>query len=243
MSGRSAEREGQFFLRHLRPGLRVLDVGCGPGTITLGFARAVAPGEVVGIDRELTMVRQAQQLAADHSIANAYFELGHAEDLPFPDASFDATFANTLLEHVPDPGRVVAEMRRVLKPDGLIGLRDGDWGSGLLYPANAAVEEMMAIYGRLWRQNGGNPEQGRWQRGLLRAAGFRDLLTSAGATILFAPAVVEGFARPQFIDRVVALGWAERPLLERNAAALREWAQDPDAFGATIAIETVGWKE
>src|SRR5579859_5736201 len=98
MAGRSAEREGAFFLRHLRSGMRVLDVGCGPGSITVGFARAVAPSEVVGIDQEASAVAAATALAAAQSLPNARFEVANAAALPFPDGSFGAAFAHTLLE-------------------------------------------------------------------------------------------------------------------------------------------------
>jgi SAM-dependent methyltransferase len=188
------------------------------------------------------MIEQAAALAAERGVHNVRFELGNAEELPFPDATFDAAFENTLLEHVAGPRRVVDEMCRVLKPGGIIGLRDGDLGGQLIYPSNRIVEEVWTLYDRLWRHNGGNPEQGRLQRGLLRTAGFGELQTSAGATINFAPAYLRVLTDPHFEDRVIALGWAKPAMIERYTQALGEWAANPDAFGAAVAIETVGWK-
>src|SRR5437016_1460749 len=125
---RTAASEAAFFLPCLRPGMRLLDVGCGPGSITVGLARAVAPGEVVGVDLAPDVLDAARTLAAEQDLSALRFEAGRAEALPFPDASFDAVFAHTLLEHVPDATPVLREMRRVLRPGGLLGGRDADWG-------------------------------------------------------------------------------------------------------------------
>lgn len=189
MARRTAEREAGFFLPYLHTGLRILDVGCGPGTITLGLARAVAPGEVLGLDIDPGSVAVAEATAREQGVNNLRFEIGSAEALPFPDASFDAVFEHTLLEHVPDPLSVLSEMRRVLRPGGCVGLRDGDWGSNIFVPAlGPELEAAFVLYERWWRHRGGDPRFGRRQRALLREAGFGRLESSAGAMIRFAPA-------------------------------------------------------
>jgi SAM-dependent methyltransferase len=247
LAERTAEREGAFFLPHVQPSMRLLDVGCGPGSITIGFARVVSPGEVVGIDREPTAVDAARTLANDQHLANLRFEVGTAEALPFPDASFTAVFAHTLLEHVPDPSLVLREMRRVLAPGGVIGVRDGDVGARLQYPPDDTAQEALVLYERLWQHNGGKPQQGRLQRTLLHAAGFTRLLTSTG-TNHFPPAfAAEFFAQrltmPPVSTQLIELGWSDAASLDRLGAGLREWGHHPDAIWSTMMVETVGWAE
>ncbi|MGH2355024.1 MAG: methyltransferase domain-containing protein, partial [Chloroflexota bacterium] len=142
-ASRTAAKEAAFFLPHLRPGMRLLDAGCGPGTITVGLAEAVAPGETVGLDSEASVLEGVRALAAARGVRNLRFETGDASALPFPDGSFDAVFAHTLLEHVRDPAGTLRELRRVLTPRGVLGVRDCDWGSGVFSPADPAVELAM----------------------------------------------------------------------------------------------------
>ena len=119
---RTASVDAAFLLPHLRSGMRVLDVGCGPGTITLGLAQSVAPGEVVGVDLQESMVERARALAAERGIANVRFDLADAYELPFPDRSFDAALEHRVLMHLADPIRGLREVRRVLRPGGVLGL-------------------------------------------------------------------------------------------------------------------------
>src|SRR5690606_26398226 len=97
---RTAERDAAFLLPHLRPGLRLLDVGCGPGTITTGLALTVAPGEVVGIDPVESVIEEARSHAAGEGLSNLRFEVASAYALPEPDASFDAAYMHQVLQHV-----------------------------------------------------------------------------------------------------------------------------------------------
>jgi ubiquinone/menaquinone biosynthesis C-methylase UbiE len=108
MATRTAAQEAAFFLPFLRPGMRVLDVGCGPGSITLGLAEVVAPGVVVGIDVDPAQVEQAQALAEARSMKNARFEVADIYRLPFPNGSFDAAFAHTVVMGRCERGRMGA---------------------------------------------------------------------------------------------------------------------------------------
>ena len=99
-----------------RPGDRVLDVATGTGNMALALAPHVK--EVVGLDLTPEMLDQARKLTAERGVANAEWVLGDAEELPFPDASFDVWTARTAPHHFRHLDRSLAEAYRVLKPGG-----------------------------------------------------------------------------------------------------------------------------
>ncbi len=248
---RTAAREAAFFLPHLRPGMRLLDAGCGPGSITVGLAQAVAPGNVTGIDLDAGVLERGRSLAAEQSLPNLRFEAAGVYDLPYPSDSFDAVFAHTLLEHVGDPARALAELRRVLRPGGLIGLRDCDWASGIFAPEDPLVAEALRLYERVWRHNGGHPDCGRNLRDFLFQAGFNHVESSASfrwdgslaSTITFGDLLADRFRLPNFIEPAVSMNWADRASLARISDACAAWCRQPNAFAAMIMCEAVGWKE
>lgn len=245
---RTAEREAAFFLPYLRPGMRVLDVGCGPGSITVGLAQAVKPGSVVGVDREASILDLGRTLAAQNGQANVEFREGDLYALPFPDGSFDAAFAHAVLEHLARPADALRELRRVVRVGGVVGLRDVDWGSTARWPADAAINAAMALYARVWRSNGGDPDRGRQLRGLLLEAGWTPVATSASFNWDGSPEATREFARflarrlrlPRIAGRLQALGWAEPVEIERLSAGCEAWGARPDAFAATMMGEAVG---
>jgi ubiquinone/menaquinone biosynthesis C-methylase UbiE len=239
-----------FFLPHLRPGMSLLDCGCGPGTNTVALAEVVAPGPVVGMDLNESQIELARASAARQGVTNIRFEVGDVYALPFPDASFDAAFAHTVLQHLKAPAKALEEISRVLKPGGLVGVRESDMGSAIRAPHDPIVEQWVQLYYRFWQHNGGDPFMARNNRQLLREAGFTDImataLTECRGDVEAMQYWGEGLARltlePTFADRVIALGWADRQTLEKMAATLRAWGTHPDAFFAVIYCEAVGWK-
>jgi SAM-dependent methyltransferase len=247
LARRDVTREASFLLRYLRPGMRVLDVGCGPGSITLGLAEVVAPGEVVGVDLQRTQVERAQKLAAERGVTNARFQVADVYALPFPDGTFDAALAHTVLMGLREPVRALREMRRVLHPAGIAGLRDPDWGADLLFPTPPLWEDWHRLRLRVRQHNGGDPYLGRQHRRLLLEAGFARV--EAGATVESAGIQAEcrryvGFLTAQlrgYARTVLEEGWADRETLDAIAAAIAEWGEYPDAFMARIYCEAVGW--
>ena len=224
MAQRSAESHAGFFLPRLQPGWSVLDAGCGPGTITLGLARAVAPGCVIGIDVEGAQFEQARATARREGL-NVELREASVYELPFEDSRFDAIFSHALLEHLTDPQIAIAEFRRVLKPGGLIGLRAGDLGGLLIDADSEGPAQAFAGYIAQQRQDAKDPNVGRKLARLLRKGGFRvdrmnasyevisDLLAKIG------PSLAAQFAAPgsfcslgQSLDLsslFVALAWCE----------------------------------
>src|SRR5262249_43932821 len=179
---------------HLRAGMRLLDCGCGPGAMTVQLAEAVAPGAVVGIDVEGGQLEYGRALARERGAANVRFEGGSVYELPYPDGSFDAVFAHALLYHLRHPERAVAEIRRVLAPGGLVGLRDADRGGDICTPAVPGAEQAWELIDRVLWYSGGDPRFGRGQGALLAAAGFDPIERSASYDCYGAPEASRAFA-------------------------------------------------
>jgi ubiquinone/menaquinone biosynthesis C-methylase UbiE len=126
---RARKAPAEFFAPlALRQGLNVLDVGCGTGDFLRLLAPIVSPGKAVGLDLSETMIAEAVQ-RSEGNLSNVSFRVGSVLDLPFQNASFDRVLATQLLLHVPDPGKALAEMKRVLAPSGLMSIAEIDWGT------------------------------------------------------------------------------------------------------------------
>ncbi len=250
LSQRAATREATFLLPYLQPGMRLIDCGCGQGSISVGLAQVVAPGEVLGIDIEPSQVEAAAAWAAECGVSNARFQVGSAYHLPVPDASYDAVFANTVLEHLRDPRRVLQEFRRTLKPGGVVGVRDPDFATLTIEPATPLMREAWALYLRVQQYNGASSYYARHLRQLLLEAGFNRSVAFASALSRGTPeetqAVFELACRPwfraaAFVHTALGLGWATQEQLEAMIAEMQAWAQRPDAFMSLMFCEAVGW--
>ncbi len=169
---RSAETHASYLLPHLKPGHRVLDFGCGPGTISVGLARTVDPGEVHGIDMEESQIALARSAAEAGGHANATFHVGDVTKLPFEDNFFDAAHCHAVLMHVPDIAAVLAEVKRVLKPGGIIAAREAMLTAAFLQPFDD--QGAWNTFVKLLVGNGGHPKMGMELKAAFLNAGFTD---------------------------------------------------------------------
>ena len=207
-----------FFLPYLRPGMAVLDCGCGPGSLTLEIAERVAPGQVVGIDVDPGQCSRAQALAVTRGIANVRFEPADVYALPYPDATFDAVFSHALVTHLGEPMRAFAESRRVLKPDGVLAVSANDYEAVAVSPTGLAMEQMLALYPRVMTHQGGNRLLARHLRGALVEAGFARAEGHAGTDPSGTPervrSIAAGMAKVAresgFVATVLDQGWADQ---------------------------------
>jgi ubiquinone/menaquinone biosynthesis C-methylase UbiE len=223
---RTAANSAAYLLPHLTPGQRVLDVGCGPGTITLDLARAVAPGPVIGIDRAEEPLEAARSEAAALGIGNVTFTVGDVYAIDLADASTDIVHAHQVLQHLTDPVAALMEMRRVCKPDGLVAARDTDYSAMTWYPADERLDRWLALYLQVARSNSAEPDGGRHVKSWALRAGYSDVLPSASAWCYATREACRWWAS-LWADRIVLSSLAEQAL-ERELATpdeLRELAQ------------------
>jgi len=227
--------------------MALLDVGCGPGTITLGLARAVNPGECVGVDVVPEVVAEATTRAAEAGAANARFEVADTYALPFADASFDVVHAHQVLQHLSRPVPALAEMRRVLRPGGLLAARDADYGTMVWWPRNAEVERFFAVYHAVAARNGADADAGRRLHAWAREAGFSQPRIS-GTVVMFANresvanwglSWAERTERSNVGRHALEYGLATAGELAQMAAGWRAWAEEADAFFMYVNVEVL----
>lgn len=249
---RTVETHAAFLLPYLQPHMRLLDCGCGPGTITTGLAKVVAPGDVLGLDADQHQVDRANDHAAKEGVPNVTFEVASVYELPYPEASFDVVFSSALLEHLGTPVQALREMWRVLKPGGLVAVRIPDY-DGFLYggPHADAVQQYWDIEDEYRKHHGGDERLGKHLRALVRNAGFVRVEASASYEVmgtdervqLFGDIVVLLVSDAKWVEERVNLDLVDDDTVEKMKAAVQVWASHPDAFFAWAWGEAVGWKE
>jgi len=239
---RTAANSAGYLLPHLRPGLSVLDVGCGPGTITADLAAIVAPGRVTAVDAAPDVLEAAARVAAERGLDTVDFATADVHALDFPDGTFDVVHAHQVLQHLADPVQALREMRRVCRPGGIVAARDGDYAAMTWYPAVPALDEWMALYQRVARHNGGEPDAGRRMLHWARKAGFDDVVATVG-TWCYANTEDRAFWAGMWADRIVdsgiaahavSYGYATAEDLARIAAGWREWGEAEDGWFVII---------
>jgi len=245
---RTAENSAAYLLPRLRAGQRMLDVGCGPGTITVDLASRVAPGEVVGIDREPAILREAEDVAREAGATNVRFEVGDTYHLDFPDGAFDVVHVHQVMHHLADPVAALVELRRVCAPDGVVAVRETDFGGMTWYPEVPELDEWMALFQAVTRANGGEPDAGRRLLGWAQAAGFSRVEPSASVWCFATPedrawwagSWAERTVGPGLGEGARAQGRADRGDLERIAAGWRVWEAAVDGWCSVLHGEVLG---
>jgi len=243
---RTAENSAGYLLRHLRPGLDLLDVGCGPGTITVDLARRVAPGTVVGVDASAEVIAEADAAHADGAPA-VRFEVGDAYALDAADEGFDVVHAHQVLQHLTDPVAALVEWRRVLRPGGLLAVRDSDYAAFGWAPRDPRLDRWLALYHEVTGHNRAEADAGRFLLGWVQRAGY-DVESATSSTWTFATPAdrawwgelwADRVRRSSFADQALAYGLSDEAELEGLATAWRDWAAADDGWFAVLHGEVL----
>ncbi|KAK4443196.1 S-adenosyl-L-methionine-dependent methyltransferase [Podospora aff. communis PSN243] len=253
---RTAQSDAGFLLPHLRPTSHVLDIGCGPATITVGLAALVANVTAVELTDEI--LAQARETIASTKTTNITLVVADLlAGLPFPDDSFDVVFSSQLFPHLPTAemkAKALEEMRRVLKPGGISATRDA--AELHFYPGRYGLDRLWA--GNMARVLGSKrgAEEERFPGGempaLYRRAGFEGgkVEVGAGTTVHAGEVARRWFAEgclgrlregDEYRESWVRAGIAEGEI-EKTRLALRAWAEDEDAWYVALQAEVLAWK-
>jgi SAM-dependent methyltransferase len=220
----------------------VLDVGVGPGTITVDLAERLVDGSVVGIDSAPAAVAATQTLAAERGASNLQALVGDVHTMPFPEASFDVVHAHQVLQHLSDPVAALREMRRVCVPGGLVAVRDADYAAMTWYPQSGGLTRWLELYRQLTDSNGGEPDAGRRLLSWASAAGFGDVAASASAWCFatssdlawWSETWAERLRQSDFGRQAQAHGLSDSTELAQLAEDWLNWGRLPDAWFAVL---------
>lgn len=241
---RTAENSAAHLLPLLRPAQRLLDVGSGPGTLTVDLARRVGATTAVEVSEAALALTLDRAHAEGVPVEGVVSDVHH---LDLPDDAFDVVHAHQVLQHLTDPVAALRELRRVCAADGVVALREADYAAFAWFPAVPELDEWLALYSGAARANGAQPDAGRRLRSWARSAGFTDV-TSSSSTWCFATAEdrawwgglwAERVTSTALAEQLLASGAATRADLERIADGWRRWAADEDGWFSVLHAEVL----
>ncbi len=244
---RTAENSAGFLLPHLITGQDLLDVGCGPGTITIDLASRVAPGRTIGVDLSPQVIITARLRQRESGATNVLFEEGDVYQLTFDDSSFDVVYAHQVLQHLSDPVAALGEMRRVLRVGGILAVRDGDYGAFSWAPDDERLDRWMQLYQQLTARNRAHANAGRHLAEWVRRAGFETSQVSS-STWTFRSAEERAWWGRLWADRIVESEFAHQSLeyglttkeeLAELAQAFLDWSVEEDGVFVVVNYEVI----
>ncbi len=237
-SWRTAANSATYLLDSIKPTMRILDVGCGPGTISADLAALVPQGEVIGLDTGEEIIEKAKALALKRDIRNLSFEVGDANKLRFEDQTFDIVHSHQVLQHVPDPVHTLREWKRVTKAGGIVASRVADMSAASYHPD--ILGDYLYLYLKVSRIFGGNPDGGCRVISWAMQAGFdRSTITPSASTWCFSSPEERRWWSGMWADRItqssfatnaISSGLATQEDLDRHVQSCRQWGECDDGF-------------
>ena len=214
------------------------------------LAQRVEPAETIGIDPSPSVIETAKSLADAKAARHLTFEVGNIYQPRFAAEVFEAVFAHQVLQHLGQPVDALRQIRKLLEPGGVVGVRDVDWGSTTFYPENHGMRRFLTLYYELARRNGGEPNAGRHLRRWLREAGFAEdarhnatvSYTDQAATREWGDTYAERTLHSNLADKAVELRYRDPLRIRGNRRRLAAWGRDPDALFCFSHTQIVAWK-
>lgn len=238
-----------FLLPHVDALTHVLDLGCGDGALSIGLAATA--GQVTAVDVSPEDFAAAVAYTAHHGLGRLTFVEGDATRLSFDAQTFDAVLCHSLLEAGPDPTLVLAEVWRVLKPGGYVGVASTEYdGLILAGPDVELLRRSNTIREQLWILSGADPFLGRELRRLIGEAGFVDVEATTKAFSYGTPARVREFAEgraaecwdDEYVAEAVDAGLATEDEMAAMARAWSAWGESAAAYAAFTWCRAVARK-
>ncbi|KAF7713574.1 Methyltransferase domain-containing protein [Penicillium ucsense] len=247
---RNAENSAAYLLPYLRPHMSILDVGCGPGSITVDLARRVPQGQVVGVDYVSDPLDGARSLASSRGLTNVKFDVADIHSLPFSDDTFDVVHAHQVLQHIADPVLAFREMRRVVKPGGIVAVQESI--KSMIHPTSEALEAWGDLQARMRQATGNHTKAGLQLHVWARKAGFStaNLKKSAGSWCFatrdereyWGGAMEERARSSGLAMTAVREKLASETELQKMAKAWRTWVENEDGWLGFLHGQILCWK-
>ncbi|KAH7078888.1 S-adenosyl-L-methionine-dependent methyltransferase [Paraphoma chrysanthemicola] len=253
-SWRTVENSCPHLLPYLNdPSLKILDVGCGPGTITVDLAARVPQGLVYAIDPSADVIEKARKHAAEKGVTNVRFETGDIFNWQSLDGvaagGFDIVHAHQVLQHLQDPLGAMKEMKRLVKPGGVLAVRDCNYHAMDWYPEHPGMNKWKALYIKVAEGLKAYPQMGKMLHAVALQAGFpREDIDASVGTWTFSTPEERAFWCGLWADRTVQSDYKQRALdsgfateadLEEIAATWREMEQKEDGWFVVINGEVI----
>lgn len=247
---RRAQEKARFLLPHLREDFKLLDCGCGPGSITIDFAEILKKGHVTGIDLDSSQFQWAHTEALKRNIRNLSFYEGDVHALPFEDNQFDVVFTHAMLWTLPQPIIALHEMKRVLKPGGIMACREIDRSSYSIHPATPLLFKSFELQTKALEACGSHCFMGRELEDLFRQADLKNIQASLTTDHFNQKEEIEGivvyfiknWTESPWVHKIRSLNLASDEEIEAIKEALQEWGRHPNAhvagtFGEALALK------
>ncbi|KAI5304466.1 hypothetical protein KEM56_006465 [Ascosphaera pollenicola] len=252
---RTAQNSAAYILPHLKPHFKILDLGCGPGTITVDLAKYVPEGHITGLETPAAagIIEQARSLAKEKGVDNVDFVTGDGNALDFPDDTFDVVICHQVLQHVRNPVDILREMRRVARHGGIVAARESIFAGFKWYPESAEMSSWLATYMQVARHNGGEPDAGLLLHVWAKKAGFsREQITCSSSTWCYStPAEIEWWSdlwaertlKSAFATTAIQGNIVDQQGLEEISETWRKWGKEEEAWFSLLHGEVICRKE